>query len=196
MKRCPRCGETKPLSEFHRTYNTKTGRVSYCKPCLADRRRDRYQNEPGYRERENEKQRARHAANPRLTKDRTLRKKFNLTIEQYDALLAAQGGRCFICQRKPAKDRALAVDHNHVTGRVRGLLCPSQCNYRLLGAFHEDADLFERAAEYLRNPPCLALGLEVYVPNAPPPEQPRQRPIEFGGAVIPDIAGRDIGRKR
>lgn len=73
-------------------------------------------------------------------------KRFGLTPEQYDAMLAEQGGVCAICQR-PDADRRLAVDHDHATGRVRGLLCKS-CN-KALGAFRDSTDLLLRAVEYL-----------------------------------------------
>jgi hypothetical protein len=61
----------------------------------------------------------------------TRRKGLGVTVEQYDAMLAAQGGGCAICGTKP-KTRRLDVDHDHKTGRVRGLLC-HRCNRALPG---------------------------------------------------------------
>lgn len=53
---------------------------------------------------------------------------YKLTIEQYDKILAYQGGVCYAChQAEPVKGRRLSVDHDHTTGEVRGLLC-SRCN--------------------------------------------------------------------
>ena len=53
---------------------------------------------------------------------------YKLTIKQYEQILAHQGGVCFICrQSEPVKGRRLSVDHDHITGEVRGLLC-SRCN--------------------------------------------------------------------
>ena len=53
---------------------------------------------------------------------------YKLTIAQYDAILAYQGGVCYGChQAEPVKGRRLSVDHDHETGEVRGLLC-SRCN--------------------------------------------------------------------
>jgi Recombination endonuclease VII len=53
---------------------------------------------------------------------------YKLTIEQYDRILAHQGGVCYCCgQSEPVKGRRLSVDHNHQTGQIRGLLC-SRCN--------------------------------------------------------------------
>lgn len=72
----------------------------------------------------------------------------------YDALYAAQGGRCAICRRATGRARRLAVDHDHESGRVRGLLCKT-CNYTLLGRY--DTAALVRAIEYLTNPPAYAI---------------------------------------
>ena len=66
------------------------------------------------------------------TKERARAKRlwdnYKLTIEQYDAILAYQGGVCCAChQSEPVKGRRLSVDHDHITGLIRGLLC-SRCN--------------------------------------------------------------------
>lgn len=75
-----------------------------------------------------------------------LKKLYGITIEQYEALFDLQNGRCFIC-RKPQLVRHLAVDHNHETGRIRGLLC-TWCNSGL-GNFKDSAERLRRAAAYL-----------------------------------------------
>jgi hypothetical protein len=57
-----------------------------------------------------------------------LKKKYGITDDDYDTLLASQGGRCAICSKTIGENgRLLAVDHNHITGMVRGLLCRA-CN--------------------------------------------------------------------
>jgi hypothetical protein len=65
----------------------------------------------------------------RRSKTRRL-KKFGLTEEQYLALEASQNGVCAICGNPPVKPPTLAIDHDHATGKVRGLLCVT-CNTRL-----------------------------------------------------------------
>lgn len=62
-----------------------------------------------------------------------LKRTYGLTAEEYDELLAFQGGRCYVCRQVPRK-RRLAVDHDHETGAVRGLLCANDeygCNVSL-----------------------------------------------------------------
>jgi hypothetical protein len=70
----------------------------------------------------------------------------------------SQGGRCAICGKVP-RSRRLAVDHDHKTGEVRGLLCASGdfgCN-KGLGYFNDDPELLRRAYEYLVDPPFRKL---------------------------------------
>lgn len=76
-----------------------------------------------------------------------LGKKFGLTVEQYDEMLAAQGGGCAICGRPPRDDISLHVDHDHESGRVRGLTC-FRCN-NALGDFNDDPTLLASASAYL-----------------------------------------------
>lgn len=70
-----------------------------------------------------------------------------LTPPDYQALFVAQGGRCAICKRKPEEWRRLAVDHDHETNEIRGLLC-SRCN-TALGLLGDTAALLRAAADYL-----------------------------------------------
>jgi hypothetical protein len=90
--------------------------------------------------------------NPRGDKNYNLLKKFGITIDQYDRLLEEQRGVCAICKREEVKAKqgvimALAVDHCHKTGKVRGLLCNS-CNLAL-GKFGDDAGRLRAAINYL-----------------------------------------------
>lgn len=76
---------------------------------------------------------------------------YGITAAEYGALLAAQGHVCAICERATGRTKRLAVDHDHDTGAVRGILC-SQCNYMLLGRY--DVDALTRAIDYLLDPPA------------------------------------------
>lgn len=128
---CAGCGEELPISEFgtHRNPNTgKTYRRLKCKDCHT-RDAVRWAR-----------------SNRRRTRDGRLRRAYGITIEQYDAMLEAQGGVCAICGADPG-ERTLAVDHNHADGRVRGLLCDN-CNNGL-GRFQDDPELLLAAAQYL-----------------------------------------------
>ena len=81
-----------------------------------------------------------------------LRLRYGMTPEQYDELIEKQGGRCAVCGTahpvKGSSNRGWHVDHDHVTGKVRGLLCNS-CN-RGIGLLQDNPELLEKAAAYLR----------------------------------------------
>jgi hypothetical protein len=75
-----------------------------------------------------------------------LRRLYNITDATYNALLDVQGGVCAICGKVPGRYR-LAVDHQHDTGKVRGLLC-GNCTVGL-GNFRDDRELLLKADHYL-----------------------------------------------
>lgn len=77
---------------------------------------------------------------------------FGITAEDYEAILEFQGGLCALCLQRPVSKR-LAVDHDHQSGAVRGLLC-SRCNHDLLGALHDSLEFALRVVRYLALPPA------------------------------------------
>lgn len=89
---------------------------------------------------------------------------YGIRATEYLAILEAQGGRCFICQRATGATKRLAVDHDHSTGAVRGLLC-GPCNRGVVGHLRDDVDAARRLVEYLTDPPAVRL-LGVVVPGA------------------------------
>lgn len=90
-------------------------------------------------------------ANPELVKryDRSSKLKYayGITLSDYNAMLNAQGGVCAICKQPCKTRRRLAVDHNHVTGKVRGLLC-NACNNEL-GRFVDSSEILKAALDYI-----------------------------------------------
>lgn len=100
------------------------------------------------------KRRSSRGLGPDLTqRARRLMSQYGITVEQYDAMEAEQGGVCKICQRSESRYGAhgrvkrLAVDHCHETGEVRGLLC-QDCN-TALGLFDDDPERLRIALAYL-----------------------------------------------
>lgn len=77
-----------------------------------------------------------------------LKGKYGLTQDQFNALLRKQNGLCALCRAEQPGTRDWSVDHDHITGQVRGLLC-SRCNTGL-GQFRDDPELLTRAARYVR----------------------------------------------
>lgn len=131
-----------------------------CRPCAgAATKRWKATRGSAYleaeRQRERIRSRARHLANPSLVRNRTLRYKYNLSPTDYAALYAVQRGTCAICfqpetaKHKNSVTKALSVDHDHVTGRVRQLLCDA-CNQGI-GKFRDNPALLRAAADYLEH---------------------------------------------
>lgn len=121
-KWCPDCGQTKPVDAFPQN----RGRLqSYCKLCHNIRCRDSLAKVGG----------ARHYH---------LRRRYGIGIDEVAALLEMQGGVCAICGRPDPEH----VDHDHATGKVRGILC-FNCNGGL-GQFRDDAAVLRNAIKYLR----------------------------------------------
>lgn len=78
--------------------------------------------------------------------DARLRRRFDIGIDDYDAMFLAQSGGCALCGRKPSGGKALHVDHDHATLKVRGLLC-HQCNW-YMGTVDADPAILDRIKEY------------------------------------------------
>lgn len=159
-KRCCRCKKLKPTSEFHKNRSRPDGLYEACKTCWSKRqkqyvktarspeqRKKRAKRSRGYYRKNREKILARLTAlyHTRFRGDR-LRREYGLSLEKYDELLSQQGGRCAICKHPPS-GRTLSVDHDHSTGKVRGLLC-NQCN-SALGFFNDNEDRLAAALTYL-----------------------------------------------
>lgn len=85
------------------------------------------------------------AKKPSRHRAQKLLQRYGITEDEYNAMLLQQDGRCRIC----ARYRKLMVDHSHVTGKVRGLLC-SHCN-AALGFLEENVDAFAQAIIYIQS---------------------------------------------
>lgn len=92
----------------------------------------------------------------RETKHRTkVGRQYGLSPGDYERLYDAQGGRCALCRWATGATRRLSVDHDHLTGEVRGLLC-RPCN-DLLGRIRDEMAYFLRGIEYLSVPPARSV---------------------------------------
>lgn len=115
--------------------------------CNACYQRMQWRTRPGMKEHAREKLRARRANDTDKIRRDNLRRKFKMTLQEYDDMYERQGGVCCICGRKCQSGARLAVDHDHTTGKIRGLLCMF-CN-RSIGMLNDDPVLVRKVAEYL-----------------------------------------------
>lgn len=89
-------------------------------------------------------------------RDSIFRRRYGITIDQYNELADKQNGVCAICQETCKSGRRLAVDHCHATGKIRGLLC-MDCN-RSIGGLKDSIELLEKAVSYLKHNSILTDG--------------------------------------
>lgn len=163
MKKCTKCLEIKPESDFYPNGKNRGLRPD-CKACLSVRNKAW--------KRENKERhllnvRAWQKLNPTKVKNSRIKRRYGVTLGQYSSMWAAQGGKCMICESRSKK---LVIDHNHQTGAIRGLLC-SECN-SAIGFFGDRMELLNRAVAYLRgrgwmpvrNPSPSANGHRVFKP--------------------------------
>jgi hypothetical protein len=140
---CSRCDDELVIGKNFLQSNDKA-RQFYCSKCTTEIRKFMWHTSDSRREK---------------SRDNQLVSKYGITAPEYDAMLKAQGGMCWICQQPPKEGgRRLSVDHLHSVGenkrnprekrgRVRGLLCWG-CN-SALGKFRDDITKLRRAADYL-----------------------------------------------
>lgn len=123
LKQCTKCRDKKPTTEFHSNASKWDGLDNTCKVCKTRR-------------------------NQRVYK---LRKQYNLTEQQYEELYESQHGCCAICADELIEvgSNNFGVDHDHTTGKVRGILC-RRCNQGL-GQFRDNPKLLQEAIRYLEN---------------------------------------------
>ena len=141
-KQCVKCEEFKSLEEFYIQWGRSEYRVTssnVCKECS-----NRYS-------KEHHKKRG---------KNQRLQKTFGITLKEYQQMLEQQNGVCAICDNPPG-NKSLGVDHNHITGKIRSLLCV-QCN-TALGLVKEDIKILHKMICYLQEsdldfiePDCLS----------------------------------------
>lgn len=139
MKQCKTCGETKEFSLFTKSRLAKDGHKNSCKSCVAFKKREAYRlkKEAGLYD-------------PLANKDQMLKKIYGIDIDVYMSMLKKQNHCCAVCgTHETVLSRKLAVDHNHTTGKIRGLLC-HHCN-TAIGLLKEDTSIFKDAVSYLEH---------------------------------------------
>lgn len=135
------CQTMKPLTEFWRVSKDAPDLRPHCKTCIAAKKRDSYQRRGG----------------SDIPYAQVLKRDYGLTLDDYNDMLRRQAHRCAVCRRaetvkgRGGQTRRLAVDHDHVTGAVRGLLC-HRCNILVwaLEDNHTTLDAIRRYVEEFR----------------------------------------------
>ncbi len=159
-KKCTKCGELKSLEDYHNSVNTKDGRYAMCKPCVNAKnnewrkankgkvaeckRRYAMRNWEAIRKHQREYMEAHKVEAAEYRRRWNLAKRYGITLEQYADMWDRQGGLCGVCRLNRKK---MVVDHDHDTGKVRGILC-QRCNVSI-GGLGDNVDGVMRAVRYL-----------------------------------------------
>jgi hypothetical protein len=144
-KLCPKCGKNKPLEDYAKSARGVLKRQTYCRACMKGMRLPHNEHDREYHKNYQK-------SNPEKFAFRTSkwRRKnvYKISEAEYKELLEGQKGLCAICGGPPTGRRnTLSIDHCHVTGTIRGLLCQN-CNVAI-GHFKDNTDLLKRAILYL-----------------------------------------------
>lgn len=152
-KKCTQCGEVKTLENFTKMLAGKFGRSSWCKSCHSkyaslwnkshpDRAKINYTNWAN-RNPDNKKN-----ADHKAGRKYRIKSSYGINEDDYDQMFESQGGKCLICGQPPKDGNRFDIDHSHITGKVRGLLC-NKCNTGL-GCFKDDIERLKSAITYLQ----------------------------------------------
>jgi Recombination endonuclease VII len=138
MKKCRKCLKEKPLTDFYRASNLKSGYRNACKDCERAYNK-KWQSNPS------SKKIWRKASRKHDNRPARRKRLYGISPEEFESLKIAQNNRCGICNKVMS---IVCVDHDHTTKKVRGLLC-SRCN-RAIGLLGDTEESLESALIYLR----------------------------------------------
>jgi uncharacterized CHY-type Zn-finger protein len=145
-KVCRVCGCEKSVDDFYRNNSYKSGYANLCKACHNAQTTARHvvarAADPSYHTKRSSVWRH---ANPDKVRLSHLRRVYGITAEQYETMVLVQENACALCH--VAFTKTPLVDHDHITGRIRGLLCAG-CN-NILGLARDSAERLRAAADYL-----------------------------------------------
>jgi hypothetical protein len=142
MKICSKCKVERPLTEYHKSSIHKGGHNPQCRTCFNKTRRE---NRDPVKAAAHAK--AWYARNKHRVREKQIRVKYGLTMEQYSNMVTGQQNKCKICEKEMTGPKEPAIDHCHITGSVRDLLC-ANCN-AALGLLQDDPDIIQNAARYV-----------------------------------------------
>ena len=151
-QKCTKCGKVKSYKEFTPSpAHPSTGLSSHCRQCTAERSKDyRDRKKAGSPQRGFLKEEGPNGrwSDPNYQHREKMFKKYGIRVEDYNRMFAQQKGCCAICGRHQSVfKKKLNIDHNHTTGKVRGLLCIN-CNHGI-GQFKDSQELLLKAHKYL-----------------------------------------------
>jgi hypothetical protein len=155
-KKCCKCKLSKNKEEFNKNKKRYDGLNSYCRLCTKqynsspERKQYRKQYKKTHPEVDKTYQK-KYRKTPKgkeNEKNKKLKYHYGITLKEYDNILKSQNNKCAICKSEnPGGQKSFHVDHNHLTNKIRGLLC-SKCNHGI-GLFNDNINVLTEAIKYL-----------------------------------------------
>lgn len=141
-KLCTKCLIDKHPLNFHKHQMTRDKLSPVCRDCCRKYRQ-------ANRKRRNATERKRYSNYPDKFRNANYKCKYGITLDQYNNILAVQNNKCAICKtdKLTRGNKNFQIDHCHISGKVRGLLC-FPCN-SALGQFKDSIDILAEAKKYL-----------------------------------------------
>ena len=134
-----------PIEEFYNCAAHKDKHANQCKSCMNIKNKEYDRNHKELRRKIQDKCNLRYPEKLSARQYRARLKKYKITEDDFSNLFNIQGGVCAICGQTNPR----CVDHDHVTGKVRGLLCMA-CNFSI-GVMKDSPERLRKAASYLEN---------------------------------------------
>ena len=148
-KICSKCKTYKKRGCFYKDKSKRFEISSRCKECIKKYSVRPKNHKETIRERSKRWRKDNKELYTNAVTNSTLKKKYGITLDDYNLMYKEQKGVCAICDLEELSGKRLAVDHCHETGKVRGLLCFA-CNTSL-GKFNDSISTLESAINYLKN---------------------------------------------
>ena len=169
VKTCKKCLQTKPVEKFY--IRKDNGNLSgACRQCLNEKQNEWRRNNPEARRaterktaaknriRRNEQARQRSKDHPEKKLNCRLKREYGINLSILESIKEYQSYKCAICN-KDLLGKNLHIDHDHETGKIRGLLC-SQCNVGI-GMLNDNPILLRDAARYLEESCDILLLVDI-----------------------------------
>lgn len=141
---CKCCDQIKPLTRFSKRIQEGKRKYEMCNDCMADKQSE---NRKEYKDKINARRRELYPQKLLEVKDKVLKRLYGISLDSWNSILASQENRCAICKTTTPFGNGWHTDHDHDTGKVRGILC--HCCNTMLGYAKDNQNHLLSGISYL-----------------------------------------------
>jgi hypothetical protein len=147
LKTCRTCKREKSIDDFWKNNIYKDGRYTECKVCSYDKHKENLKKRLAIDPQYSAKRQKAWAQRGRNDVRRRIKNLYGITLEEYDKMFLEQGNKCDLCGLDFVEGKRVAIDHDHNTGKIRGIIHLG-CN-SAIGLLLDSPDICRKAAVYL-----------------------------------------------